>query len=72
MQVGILKDKPEYPDCKAAVSPDGRHVLYLAKKGPLAGVYIYGDLLTKQTVRWDAPKGLDWGDAADFVWVETP
>ena len=69
---GILKERPEYPDCTAGVSRDGRHVLYSAKKGPLAGVYIYGDLLTKQTVRWGSPAGLDCRDSQEFVWVETP
>ncbi len=69
---GILKERPEYPDCTAGVSRDGRHVLYNAKKGPLAGVYLYGDLLTKQTVRWKSPAGLDCRDSQEFVWVETP
>ena len=41
-------------------------------KGPLAGVFIYGDLITKQTVRWDSPEVLDRADALEFVWVETP
>ena len=72
LHLGILKEEPEYPDCIAGVSPDGRHVLYAAKKGPLSGFYIYGDLLTKQTVRWKSPDGLDWRDAQEFVWVETP
>lgn len=70
LHLGLLKKEPEYPDCIAGVSRDGRHVLYCAKKGPLAGIYIYGDLLTKKTVRWKAPAGLDWRDAQEFVWAE--
>jgi hypothetical protein len=72
LHLGILSEQPEYPDCTAGVSRDGRHVLYAAKKGPLSGFYIYGDLLTKQTVRWKSPDGLDCRDAQEFVWVETP
>jgi hypothetical protein len=72
LHLGILKERPEYPDCIAGVSRDGRHVLYRAKIGPLSGFYIYGDLLTKQTVRWKSPDGLDCRDAQGFVWVETP
>jgi hypothetical protein len=72
LHLGILKEQPEYPDCTARVSPDGRHMLYAAKKGSLSGFYIYGDLLTKQTVRWKSPDGLDCRDSQEFVWVETP
>jgi hypothetical protein len=72
MHLGILRERPEYPDCTAGVSRDGRHVLYRAKKGSLAGLYIYGDLLTKQTVRWKSPAGIDCRDSQEFVWVETP
>ena len=72
MHLGILKEAPEYPDCDAAVSPDGRHVFYRAKKGPLANVFIYGDLQTKKTVRWTAPAGIKVGDVAEFAWVESP
>lgn len=72
LHLGILKDQPEYPDCAVGVSPDGRHVLYRARKGPLARVFIYGDLLTKQTVRWESPDGLDRRDSQEFVWVDTP
>jgi hypothetical protein len=72
MHLGILRERPEYPDCTVGVSRDGRHVLYRAKKGPLADVLIYGDLLTKQTVRWKAPTGIDCRDSQEFVWVETP
>lgn len=72
LHLGLLKEEPEYPDCTAGVSPDGRHVLYAAKKGPLSGFFIYGDLLTKQIVRWKSPVGLDGRDAQEFVWVETP
>ncbi len=72
LHLGILKEQPEYPDCTAGVSRDGRHILYAAKKGPLSGFYIYGDLLTKQTVRWKSPDGLDCRDSQGFVWVETP
>lgn len=71
LYMGILKQRPEYPDCIAGVSRDGRHVLYRAKKGPLSRVYIYGDLLTKQTVRWKSPDGLDCRGSQEFVWVET-
>jgi hypothetical protein len=73
LHLGILNQRPEYPDCTTGVSRDGRHVLYRAKNGPLAGDFIYGDLLTKQTVRWKSPPELDSRDGAlEFVWVETP
>lgn len=72
LHLGILKNLPEYPDCTAGVSRDGRHVLYAARKGRLSGSYIYGDVLTKHTVRWKAPAGLDCREAQEFVWVETP
>lgn len=72
MHLGILKEAPEYPDCDAAVSPNGIHVFYRAKKGPLANVFIYGDLRTKKSERWAAPAGIKVGDVAEFVWVETP
>ncbi len=72
MYLGILKQQPEFPDCTAGVSRDGRHILYKAKKGPLADVFIYGDLQTKQTVRWASPAGIKRGDSLEFVWVETP
>jgi len=72
IHLGILKEQPGYPDCTAGVSPDGRHILFRAKKGPLADVFIYGDLQTKQTVRWVSPAELNSGDAMEFVWVETP
>ena len=68
---GILKNQPEFPDCTAGVSRDGRHILFKAKKGPLANVLICGDLLTKQIVRWDSPAGTP-GDCMEFVWVDTP
>ena len=71
LHLGILKEPPAYADCTAGVSRDGRHVLYAAKKGPLSGFYIYGDLLTQQTLRWKSPAGLDCRDAQAFVWVET-
>jgi hypothetical protein len=72
MHLGMLKVSPEYPDCNAAVSPDGRHVFYRATKGPLANVFIYGDLQSRKTVQWTAPAGIKVGDVAEFVWVETP
>jgi hypothetical protein len=72
MHLGILKEQPEFPDCTAGVSRDGRHILYKAKEGPLADVFIYGDLQTKQTVRWACPAGIKRGDSLEFVWVETP
>ena len=43
-----------------------------AQKGPLAGVFIYGDLQTKQILRWTSPAGIKPGDSMEFVWVETP
>jgi hypothetical protein len=70
--LGILRKAPAYGDCAADVSRDGRHILFRAKEGPLAGVFIYGDLVTKQTVRWPSPKGFDPRDPQEFVWVETP
>jgi hypothetical protein len=72
LHLGILKEPAAFGDGTAAVSPDGRHVLYRAAKGPLSGVYIYGDLHTQLTVRWDSPAGLGSRDAQEFVWVETP
>lgn len=72
LHLGILKQRPEYADCIAGVSRDGRHVLYKANEGPLAGVFIYGDLLTKQTVRWKSPGELKRCNAMEFIWVETP
>jgi hypothetical protein len=72
MHLGILKEQPEFPDCTAGVSRDGSHILYKAKKGKLANVFIYGDLQTKQTVRWACPKGIKPGDSLEFAWVETP
>jgi hypothetical protein len=72
IHLGILKQPPEYPDCAAGVSPDGRHILFRAKNGPLSDVFIYGDLQTKTTVRWKSPEGIKPTDSMDFVWVETP
>ena len=72
MHLGILKKQPEYPDCTAGVSRDGRHILYKAKEGLLADVFIYGDLQTKQIVRWTSPAGIKPSDSMGFVWVETP
>jgi hypothetical protein len=69
---GCLKQKPEYPDCVAGVSRNGRHVLYRARNGPLAGVLIYGDVFTKKTVHWEWPDKLRECNAMEFVWVETP
>jgi hypothetical protein len=71
LHLGILKRAPEYADCTVGVSRNGRHVLFRAKKGPLAGVFIYGDLVTKQTLRWKTPHGFS-ADTEEFVWVETP
>lgn len=50
MYLGILKGQPEFPDCTAGVSRDGRHILYKAKEGALADVFIYGSskLSTRQ------------------------
>jgi hypothetical protein len=72
MHLGILKDQPEYPDCTVGVSPDGNHILYKAKKGRLADVFIYGNLRTRQTVRWASPDKIKLGDSMEFIWVETP
>jgi hypothetical protein len=72
MYLGILKQQPEYPDCWAGVSRDGRHILFKARKGPLSDVFIYGDLQTKQTVRWTCPAGMQRADSLEFAWVETP
>jgi hypothetical protein len=69
---GILGADPQYADCVAGVSPDGRHILYHAKSGPLSEEFIYGDLLTQQVVRWPRPQDLAADDAMTFVWVETP
>jgi hypothetical protein len=72
IHMGVLNGPPEYPDCAVGVSRDGRHVLYRARKGPLADYFIYGDLQTKQIVRWASPARINPGDSMDFVWVETP
>jgi hypothetical protein len=72
MHLGILKQQPEYPDCWVGVSRDGRHILFKARKGPLSDVFIYGDLETKQTVRWACPGGMEHADSLEFTWVETP
>jgi hypothetical protein len=72
LHLGLIKEKPVDSDCTVGVSRDGRHVLFRAKKGPLAGAFIYGDLVTKQVIRWKLPKGFDSADSEEFVWVETP
>lgn len=72
MHLGVLKAEPEYPDCEAGVSLNGRYVLYKAKKGPLADVFIYGDLQTKQTLSWPTPHELKQCGGMEFVWVEAP
>ena len=72
MQQHILKNPPEFPDCTAGVSRDGRHILYKAKEGPLANFFIYGDLQTKRIIRWPSPVGFELCDSLDFLWVETP
>ncbi len=72
MHMGILKQSPEYPSCVAGVSPDGRHILFRAREGPLSDVFIYGDLQTKTIVRWKSPEGIKPTDSMEFVWVETP
>ena len=69
MHLGILKSQPEYPDC--AVGASGQHILYKAEEGPLADVFIYGNLQTKQTMRWTCPAALKHANL-EFVWVETP
>jgi len=72
MHMGVLKKRPEFPDCEAAVSNDGRHILYKAKKGPLSNAFIYGDTQTKRILRWQTPKALRYDNSMEFVWVETP
>ena len=72
MHLGVIDKKPEFPDCEAGVSRDGRHVLYKALKGPLADEFVYGDLVTKQVVRWKSPDVLKRCNAMDFVWIDTP
>jgi hypothetical protein len=72
MHVGVLKNQPEYADCTAGVSPDGRHVLYKARKGPLSNFFVYGDLESKKVLRWATPPALQHDDSMEFVWVETP
>jgi len=72
LSMGVLKQRPEYPACEAGVSPDGRHILYKANEGPLADVFIYGDLQTKQILRWPRPAGMKPGNSMEFVWVEAP
>jgi hypothetical protein len=72
MHLGILKTAPEYPDCVTGVSRDGRHILYRARRGPLADVFIYGDLETQKTLRWPSPEGIKSTDSMEIVWVETP
>ncbi|MCF6312040.1 MAG: hypothetical protein L3J39_06275 [Verrucomicrobiales bacterium] len=70
LHLGILKEKPQYPDCHVAVSPSGRHIFYKAKKGPLAGVFIYGDLLNKKAKRFQAPDMFKRPIAMDIIWVD--
>ena len=72
MHQGILKKAPEFPDCEAAASPDGRHILYRADDGPLAGEFIYGDLHEKKVVRWKSPEKLPIGSSLNIVWVPAP
>jgi hypothetical protein len=72
LHMGILKKQPEFPDCEAGVSNDGRHILYKAKKGSLSNVFIYGDTQTKRVLRWETPEALRSADSMEFVWVETP
>jgi hypothetical protein len=72
LHVGVLKQQPEFPECTAGVSRDGRHILYKAKEGPLADVFIYGDTQTQQIVRWPRPAEIKRGDSLEFAWVETP
>lgn len=69
---GVLKRQPEFPECTAGVSRDGRHVLYKAKGGRLADEFLYGDLQTKKIVRWARPAGIGRADCMEFLWVETP
>lgn len=72
LHLGILRTLPEYPECVAGASLDGRHILFRARGGTLSRHYLYGDLETRQTVRWEAPPAIDSRDAQEFVWVETP
>jgi hypothetical protein len=70
LHLGILTAEPAFDNCTAGVSRDGRHVLYAARKGPLVGVLIYGDLQTRQTRRWNMPKEIKGLNAMEFVWVD--
>ncbi len=72
LHLGVIKEKPSYDDCIVGISPDGRHILYKAKNGPLQDVFIYGDLLTKKTLSWKSPESLRRCNAMEFAWVETP
>lgn len=72
LHAGVLKKQPGFPDCTAGVSRDGRHILFKAKEGPLADLFIYGDTQTKQVVRWPSPVGIKRDDSLEFLWVETP
>jgi len=72
MHKGVLNKDPGYANCEAGVSPDGLHILYKAKEGPLSDFFIYGDLQTQQTVRWKKPGAIHRDDSMEFVWVETP
>lgn len=72
MHLGVLKKEPEFPDCEAAVSNDGRHIFYKAKNGSLSNVFIYGNTETKSILRWQFPEGLRSADSMEFAWVEAP
>lgn len=72
MYLGVITNQPQFADCTTGVSRDGRHILFDAKGGPLANVFIYGDLQTKQTIRWASPPELKRCNDMEFVWVETP
>lgn len=68
LHAGEIKEKPQYPDCTAGVSRDGRHVLFKAKN---SSQVLYGDTLTRTVLRWQTPEGFD-AHAAEFAWVVTP
>ncbi|MBX7105157.1 MAG: hypothetical protein K1X57_13835 [Gemmataceae bacterium] len=72
MHKGIIADWPQFDECTGGVSNDGRHVLFHAKKGPLAGHLYYGNLATRQVIRWQLPPALANSAIDEFAWVETP
>jgi hypothetical protein len=72
LQQRVVHEVPEYGDGRAGVSRNGRHVVWVAKRGELAGSIVYGDLVTRRSERWPAPTGLDPSHVTDIVWVDAP